>query len=68
MNLTLFGDATGLEAFITALTGSDGITAANLWTAVTAVAGIIVIGVLFAFAYRMVKKVVKGISKGKAGM
>ena len=67
-SLLLFGDVVGLEAFITALTGSDGITAANLWAAVTAVAGIIVIGVLFAFAYRMVKKVVKGISKGKAGM
>lgn len=61
-------EPTGMQAFITALTGADGITAANLWAAVTAVAGIIVIGVLFAFAYRMVKKVVKGISKGKANM
>lgn len=58
----------GMDAFITALTGTNGITAANLWAAVTAVAGIIVIGVLFAFAYRMVRKVVKGISKGKANM
>lgn len=58
----------GMDAFITALTGTNGITAANLWAAVTACAGIIVIGVLFAFAYRMVKKVVKGISKGKANM
>lgn len=61
-------EPTGMQSFITALTGTDGITAANLWAAVTAVAGIIVIGVLFAFAYRMVKKVVKGISKGKANM
>ena len=61
-------EPTGMQAFITALTGTDGITAANLWAAVTACAGIIVIGVLFAFAYRMVKKVVKGISKGKANM
>lgn len=59
---------TGMDAFVTALTGTNGITAANLWAAVTAVASIIVIGVLFAFAYRMVKKVLKGISKGKANM
>lgn len=59
---------TGMDAFVTALTGTNGITAANLWAAVTAVAGIITIGVLFAFGYRMVKKVVKGISKGKANM
>lgn len=57
-----------LSGFVTALTGSDGITASNLWTAVTALAPIIVIGVLFAFALRMAKKVVKGISRGKASM
>lgn len=61
-------EPTGLQAFITALTGSDGITAANLWASVTAVAGLIVIGVLFAFGLRMVRKVVKGISNGKAKM
>lgn len=57
-----------MQAFITALTGTDGITAANLWSGVTAVAPIIVIGVLFAFGLRMVRKVVKGISNGKAKM
>lgn len=57
-----------LSGFVTALTGADGITASNLWTAVTALAPIIVIGVLFAFAFRMAKKVVKGISRGKASM
>lgn len=61
-------EPTGLEAFITALTGSTGITAANLWSAVTAVAPIIVIAVLFAFGLKMVRKVVKGISNGKAKM
>lgn len=59
---------TGMQAFVTALTGSNGISADALWGAVTAVAGLIVIGVLFAFGYRMVKKVLKGISKGKQGM
>lgn len=57
-----------LAGFVTALTGADGITASNLWTAVTSVAPIIVIGVLFAFALRMVKKVIKGISRGKASL
>lgn len=59
---------TGMQGFVTALTGTDGITAANLWSGVTAVAPIIVIGVLFAFGLRMVRKVVKGISNGKAKM
>lgn len=59
---------TGMQAFITALTGTNGISADALWGAVTACASLIVIGVLFAFGYRMVKKVLKGISKGKQGM
>lgn len=54
--------------FITALTGSDGITAANLWAAITGAAGLIAMVVLFAFSYRIIKKVVKGVSKGKASM
>ena len=57
-----------MQAFITALTGTNGISADALWSAVTACAPIIVIGVLFAFALRMVRKVVKGISNGKAKM
>lgn len=61
-------DPTGMSGFITALTGTNGISADALWGAVTACSSIIVIGVLFAFAYRMVKKVLKGISKGKQGM
>lgn len=61
-------DPTGMQAFITALTGTNGISADALWSAVTACAPIIVIGVLFAFALRMVRKVVKGISNGKAKM
>lgn len=59
---------TDISSFVTALTGSNGITADNLWSAVVAVAPIIVIGVLFAFALRMVKRVIKGISNGKQKM
>lgn len=61
-------EPTGMQAFITAITGTNGISADALWGAVTACSAIIVIGVLFAFGYRMVKKVLKGISKGKQGM
>lgn len=57
-----------MSDFITALTGADGITAANLWTAITAAASLIAVAVLFAFGYRIIKKVVKGISRGKASM
>lgn len=58
-----------MSDFITALTATEGgITAANLWTAITAAAGLIAMIVLFAFSYRLIKKVVKGISKGKASM
>lgn len=57
-----------MSDFITALTGTNGITADNLWAAVVACAGIIVTAVLFAFGFRMVKKVVKGVSKGKVSM
>lgn len=60
--------APDLSSFVTALTGTNGITADNLWAAVVAVAPIIIIGVLFAFALRMVKRVIKGISNGKAKM
>lgn len=59
---------TGMDDFVTALTGTGGITADALWGAVTDVAPIIIIAVLFAFGFKMVKKVVKGISNGKAKM
>lgn len=54
--------------FITAITGADGISAASLWGAVTAVGGVIVTAVLFTFAYRMIRKVLKGIARGKTNM
>lgn len=57
-----------MTSFITALTGTDGISAANLWGAVTAVGSVIVTAVLFTFAYRMIRKVLKGIARGKTNM
>lgn len=59
---------TGMQSFVTALTGTNGISADALWGAVTACSGLIVIAVLFAFGYKMVKKVLRGISQGKTKM
>lgn len=55
-----------MSTFITALTdASTGITSGNLWTEASAAAGLITVAVLFAFGYGIVRKVTKGISKGK---
>lgn len=61
--LAQFGDMGG---FITALTGADGVTSANLWAQITAAAGFLGAVVIFAFGYRVVRKIVSGVSKGKA--
>lgn len=54
-----------MAAFITALTGTDGISATALWGAVSPIAPFIVIMVLFALGYYIVRKSVKGAAKGK---
>lgn len=61
--LTQYGDMAG---FITGLTGADGVTSANLWAQITAAAGFLGAVVIFAFGYYVVRKIVKGVSKGKA--
>lgn len=61
--ITLFGDMAG---FIEALTGTDGINSANLWGAITPAAATVAVVVLFALSYRVLRKLVKGVSKGKA--
>lgn len=62
-NLVLFADMAG---FITALTGADGVTSANLWSQITAAAAFLGSVVIFAFGYRVVRKLIGGVSKGKA--
>lgn len=57
-----------MSGFITALTGADGVTSANLWAQITAAAGFMGAIVIFAFGYRVVKKMIKGVSKGKASI
>lgn len=61
--MQIMGDMAG---FITALTGESGITSANLWAAITPAAGTVAAIVLFALSYRVLHKMVKGVSKGKA--
>lgn len=59
----VLGDMAG---FLTALTGEGGITSANLWAQITPAAGFIASIVIFAFGLYIIRKLIKGASKGKA--
>lgn len=59
-------EATGMQAVVTSITTA--LSAANLWEIVGTAVPIIAIGVLFGLGFRIVKKVVKGLSNGKAKM
>ena len=56
----------GEQGFIYAL--EDEVTADNMWGAVTPLVGIIGFVFVFAFAYRIIRKVLKKGSQGKFGM
>lgn len=59
----------GMADFITALTSANGgITSANMWTEATAAATLIAAIAIFAFGYRIVRRVTQGASKGKVKM
>lgn len=62
-SVLVVGDMAG---FITALTGTDGITSANLWAQITPAAGFIAAMVIFAFGLYIIRKLIKGAGKGKA--
>lgn len=49
-----------MTGFVTALTGTDGITSANLWGEVTTAAPLIVTMFLFAFGFAVVRRLLKG--------
>lgn len=55
---------TGMGAFLTAL--QTNLTSANLWGELTAAGAFIGLMVVFAFGYRIIRKLVNGVSKGKA--
>lgn len=57
-------EETGMSAFITAL--QTNLTSANLWGELAAAGAFIGLMVVFAFGYRIVKRLVNGVSKGKA--
>lgn len=58
--------ATGMSGIISQLT--SGITSAGLFGTVSEIFPFIVIMIGFAFGYRVLRKVVKGASKGKASV
>lgn len=60
------GTATGMEAFWTAVTTN--ITPDKLWGVLTGAVAFIAVAVVFTFGYRLVKKLLKGISKGKTNV
>jgi len=57
-----------MTSFITAITGTDGLTSANLWAEVGNAVPLIVGVAVFAFGYYIVRKLVKGAAKGKVRM
>jgi len=57
-----------MSGFVTALTGNDGISSSTMWSDVTACVPFIVIIFAFAFGYRILRKLLKGGSKGKVNI
>lgn len=55
-----------MTGFIGALTGTDGISSATFWGEITPMAPLIVILIGVAFGYNVLRKGIKGASKGKA--
>ena len=56
--------ATGLSDWVGAFQATW--NSASMWTELTAAAGLIGLVVVFAFGYRIVRRLVSGASKGKA--
>ena len=58
----------GMSGMITALTAQGGITSSSLWTEAAAAAPLIIGIFIFAFGYRIVRKLLKSGSKGKVNV
>lgn len=58
-------EPTGMANFITAL--QTNLTSANLWGELAAAGAFIGLMVVFAFGYRVVRRVINKTSKGKGG-
>lgn len=59
---------TGMQAFISALTGANGITADSLWAILTNLVPYLVIIVPVALGFYFVRKLIKGTSRAKVRM
>lgn len=57
-----------MSGMVSALTGTNGITSSTLWTEAANAAPLIIGIFVFAFGYRIVKKVLKGGYKGKVNV
>lgn len=61
-----FADGTGSAGMVAAITdASTGITSANLWTEATNFAPVIVVLFIFAFGYRILRRLLSGGKNGK---
>lgn len=63
---TLAVGSNDMTGFISNLTGTEGINQTTLWGAIVPVATTVAMVVIFALSYRVLRKLVKGVSKGKA--
>lgn len=57
-----------MQAFITALTGENGISASTFWNDIASLVPFIVIVFGVAFGYRLLRKSIKGASKAKVNI
>ena len=64
--LTVFGEATGMDGFITALT--TGVTSDTLWAEITKAAPFLIVIFVVAVGYRILRRVINKGSKLKAGI
>lgn len=61
------GDSS-MSDFVTALTGTNGLTGDQLWGTVSSLIPVIVGVATFALGFFLVRKLIKGMSKGKLRM
>lgn len=66
MGTALLSASGGLSGWVSAFQSTW--TSAAMWAELTAAGGLIGLVVVFAFGYRIVRKLIKGASKGKANI
>lgn len=61
-------EGTAMSAFISALTGTNGISAASFWGVLTDLVPLLVIVIPVALGFYFVRKLIKGTAKAKVRM